>query len=244
MCLLTNFDEVITMKIIKKYWIYVLLILVLAIIRVLPYSIGNASVDEAINEIAIGGIASVVVALFIQVSDDRKFERKNRMIAARMMYSLIKEVFVYMDRFPIVLCFPIPKARNMTRLFLEWNEAYCDKVLSDNKFVGISKEDYFEMKKNIVMRADEILNSEYWYLAEGILSVEDIEFVKKLRNHFSSFDILFVYGINIENVRTFNKQLIKIFDERKDFEQIKDWAQGYDHRFVDNLNPKIFMREI
>lgn len=66
MCLLTNFDEVITMKIIKKYWIYVLLILVLAIIRVLPYSIGNASVDEAINEIAIGGIASVVVALLFK----------------------------------------------------------------------------------------------------------------------------------------------------------------------------------
>lgn len=63
------------MKKCKEYWIYIVLCLVCIAVRVLPLSIG-AEYDEAINDIAIGGFASTLVAWIIKVNDNVANEKE------------------------------------------------------------------------------------------------------------------------------------------------------------------------
>ena len=69
------------MKKCKEYWIYVVLCVAFIAIRVIPLSIG-AEYDEAINDIAIGGFASALVALIIKISDDRANKKRKNALGA------------------------------------------------------------------------------------------------------------------------------------------------------------------
>lgn len=77
-------------KFFEKYkpddWLYVVIMLVFAVIRFVSISCGYSDVDEALNDLAVGAIASTIVAWLIDIADCRKknadFARKERMVFA------------------------------------------------------------------------------------------------------------------------------------------------------------------
>ena len=69
-----------------EYGDYIVIILILAIIRFVPISLGSSEFNDAINDLAVGGCASALVALLLDAADCRKKNRelheKQRMIFA------------------------------------------------------------------------------------------------------------------------------------------------------------------
>lgn len=78
------------MKKCKDYWIYIVLCVVFIAIRVVPLSIGT-EYDEAINDIAIGGFASTLVALIIKINDDRANKKRKNALGCRALYDFISQ---------------------------------------------------------------------------------------------------------------------------------------------------------
>lgn len=79
------------MKKCKEYWIYVVLCVAFIAIRVIPLSIG-AEYDRAINDIAIGGFASALVALIIKISDDRANKKEKMPLDAEHYMAFITQL--------------------------------------------------------------------------------------------------------------------------------------------------------
>lgn len=80
----------------KKYkpndGLYMIIILVFAIIRCVPISCGSASLDDAFNDLAVGAIASTIVAWLIDIADCKKknqdLEEKERMVFSDYCYAI------------------------------------------------------------------------------------------------------------------------------------------------------------
>lgn len=230
-------------KILKKYWLYFALLVVTAIVRISPASIGTHW-DEAINDIAIGMFASVMVALFIQIKDDCSAERKNKIIANRLFYPLLKSVFEYMDLFPFASCYHDLQKRNEIKTFPEWNEYYLQRTKEDSEFEGISKEDLTSYIDKVKKQADELLSNQAWYLAEGVFSVADIEFVKAISTIFSTFNLFLITSNYHNGIKQQNDNLIEALSKRPELSKIKTVAHGYDYRLVKYLDDNIWKQEI
>ena len=67
-------------------FVYVLIIIILAIVRFVPLSLGSSEFDDAINDLAVGGCASALVAWLIDVANcskkNKELHEKKRMIFA------------------------------------------------------------------------------------------------------------------------------------------------------------------
>ena len=67
-------------------WIYIVITIICAIIRCVPISCGSASLDDAFNDLAVGAIASTVVAWLIDFANcgrkNQELTEKERMVFA------------------------------------------------------------------------------------------------------------------------------------------------------------------
>ena len=63
--------------ILKMYWIYIVIMFVSVLVRAIPFSSGNLSLDGTINDIAIGAFASTLVAWLIYLQDQSQIKKKN-----------------------------------------------------------------------------------------------------------------------------------------------------------------------
>lgn len=75
---------------IEKYksddFMYILILVVLALVRFIPFSLGSADLDDAINDLAVGGSASALVAWLIDAAScskkNKELKEKQRMVFA------------------------------------------------------------------------------------------------------------------------------------------------------------------
>lgn len=227
----------------KLYWLYLALLVLFALVRMSPYSVGTHW-DEAINDIAIGGFASVLVALFLQIKDDYKTNRKNSIIANRLFYPLISSVFEYMDLFPFASCFHDVMKRNDVKTFSYWNEYFCDNAISSGIFDENTKEEMLERIDAVKKNAEEILSNQAWYLAEGVFTVSEIEFVKAIRDNFSLYSLWMIGEGNFAGIKRQNDELLKTLCKRKEFSKLEDIPHGYDYKLVHYLDNTIWKKEI
>ena len=83
-------------------WLYLIIIICFAIVRFLPFSMGTSNLDDAINDLAIGGSASALVALFVDIKDcskkNRDLHEKQRMIFAEYCGAINDLVYLIVNR--------------------------------------------------------------------------------------------------------------------------------------------------
>lgn len=67
-------------------WVYILIIIILAIVRFVPISLGSSELNDAMNDLAVGGCASALVAWLIDTATcskkNKELHEKQRMIFA------------------------------------------------------------------------------------------------------------------------------------------------------------------
>lgn len=193
------------MKKCKEYWIYVVLCVAFIAIRVIPLSI-DAEYDEAINDIAIGGFASALVALIIKISDDRANKKRKHALGCRALYGLYNSIAEYMDTFVRCICIQsriVSKAKNNT--FVKWNE----ELSRDLKEVDdTTYEVLCNSMDNLERHANKIISQQDWYVSEGILDVNIIESIEILANIFPLKESLLKGTAGINNLQIMNNELI------------------------------------
>lgn len=193
------------MKKCKDYWIYIVLCVVFIAIRVVPLSIGT-EYDEAINDIAIGGFASTLVALIIKINDDRANKKRKNALGCRALFELYKSIAEYMDTFVRCICIQsriVSKEKNNT--FVKWNE---ELSLDLKEVDDVTYEALCNFMDNLERHANKILSQQDWYVSEGILDVNIIETIGKLANVFLMKEILLKGTAGINNLQIMNNELI------------------------------------
>lgn len=130
----TNFYE----KYKPESWVYIAIMVIFAVIRFVPFSSGSLNFDEALNDLAVGCVASAEVAWLIEIAACRK-KNKERIEKECMVFSeyigSIKELCYFISRRTINIA---PTADK--RSFKQWLF-----ILSD--LSGYKSEVAFESRK-------------------------------------------------------------------------------------------------
>lgn len=99
-------------------WLYISIIVLFSIIRFIPVSSGNANFDDAVNDLAVGCVASTVVAWLIEIANcsnkNKERKEKERMVFAEYISSVI-DLCYFVSRRTIMIA---PNANE--RSFKQW----------------------------------------------------------------------------------------------------------------------------
>ena len=163
-------------------WIYIVIIIFFAIVRFVPISFGSSDLDDAINDLAVGGSASAFVAWLIDAANcskkNKELQEKQRMIYAEYCGAIIDLV-----NFVVRRCEKFSKDTDMLDVKL-WLSKLSDKT---NYPEGISpaitmSRAYFHVgtyTRNI-KNALQLLRQQYCMLVES-----DIVDTDDLRQHIA-----------------------------------------------------------
>lgn len=175
-------------KNICKYYMYVIGCLISIIIRVVPISVGDYW-NEVWNDIAIGCFCSLLVALLIQVSVDKRQNIINRKIACNIFEDLYRYIFNYI-KLPVTIAVYKKDDQcinDAKKTFSEWCDIANARLLSEPEF---SKRmyDYYETQINNIHEALQRIDTNYnWMLHEEILEENEIDFFNSIKSLFNTY---------------------------------------------------------
>lgn len=231
------------MKKCKEYWIYIVLCLVCIAVRVFPLSIG-AEYDEAINDIAIGGFASTLVAWIIKVNDNVANEKRNRALGCRALYGLYKSIAEYMDAFVRCMCIQSGTvSKTKINTFVKWNEELSREL---NEVDDVTYEVLCNFMDIIESDTNKIISQQDWYVSEGILDVNIIETIGKLANIFLMKENLLKGTAGINNLQIMNNELISCLQDSKELSLGKfvTTDYGFSNRMESHINSDVLKIEV
>lgn len=162
----------------NDYWIYYVIMFLCVFIRWIPISSGSANVDDVINDIVIGGFSSTLVALLIARHDNKRVEREKQRLCNRITESFYSELFQYFALMEVLFFDDGLSCLNCFKALKE------DNFVDENWAAELSQWAYLnlvEMQNRIAGKADEILEQEFDLINEKIISVADIDSIRKLR---------------------------------------------------------------
>ncbi|PKM65455.1 MAG: hypothetical protein CVU95_15460 [Firmicutes bacterium HGW-Firmicutes-2] len=225
----------------KKYGIYFLILIACIIIRIIPLSSGSNALDSVLNEIAIGGIASTVVALLIFYQEQKNSTRKKKIYRIIILQPFYRSMIRYMEQFCYKSAFMPKELRSTRKNFQEWSDYYCNKCgeVADNKtdgFYPISASEMLESVKPIFLEAENIQLNKVWLLKEDILSEEDLQTISKLNNIVYQYNLLCCTDDLLpHNVRIVNDEFVKKLSGISGFEKLLNFKFSYDVRLSNSV---------
>lgn len=178
------------MKYIRKYLHYSIMLMIFAGIRISPYSLGSAVLDNSINDIAIGAFASVLVALLIAIRDDWIREQDNTIILIRLLFPFYSALARYIQLYCVLCGLVEADLKNKIGTFKEWYEKY-------SELVGSGKNDYSDkasIKEHIDMirrTSEAIEESQIILLKLEIVEKEVIDEIRTISNKLFLLDFMY-----------------------------------------------------
>lgn len=89
-------------------WVYVVMIAILAVIRFVPISLGSTELDDAVNDLAVGGCASALVAWLIDAANcskkNKELRQKERMVFAEYCSAINDLIYFVVGRCQNFIC--------------------------------------------------------------------------------------------------------------------------------------------
>lgn len=228
-------------NIIRKYKIYIILSFVFVLIRVMPYSIGDIW-DEAINDIAIGGFASALVAFIIKIDDDITLEKRNSAMGCRALYPLYVAIAEYMDTLVRCLCIQ-DKSQSKTNIYTleSWNSIIEESRI---KFDSVSMETIIFYIDQLEKQAKNIIYKQDWFVAEKILDVNIINTIKNISTIYAMRDILLTGDQGTNNLLSYNQKLIDCLKNDPETEKFVYAKYGFTDRVVNIINSKVMIVDL
>lgn len=224
----------------KQYWIYIIIMLISAFVRGIPLSSGNPSLDDTMNDIAIGAFASTLVAWLIDCQMQRKNKRKNEILRAMILIPFVEAVVYYMEQFCFRSAFMPPEKRSVMGTFLEWTEEYyqrCKHAGQDENFLPLSPDEIIEIVESVDEHANEILRNEIWLCKENIMTRGDIDNIKKINSTLYQYHLLCHSGKYLaDNIRNVNESLAKILLQIRELAPMIQVQYSYDCRLSRHIN--------
>lgn len=163
----------------KTYGIYITIILVSILIRVISFLLGNHSLDETINDIAIGAFSSTVVAWLILLEDKKRTKKRNEELCVYTLSPFFHALMNYMQSYCNFLTLPDREKWDETHTFFEWSNLYFSKLVSsleeDNisDFHGMNPESLVASIQHISQECERVAEKSAWLRKEEILKEEE-----------------------------------------------------------------------
>lgn len=226
--------------VVKKNRVYICILLVCILIRLSPWSIGNSNYDEVLNDIAIGAIASTVVAWLINWRAMVIQERKNRVLAKIVLLSFAHSLTHYMDRFCFKCAFMSKERRSEKKKFNDWLDEYYKRSTNEKDPIDppFLDEEYKQLVDSIYNQANLIIEKEIWLITEEIFRITDIDELKKIRL-FASGTSFLVRNISAKNIYSHGKALSEILETSETYKQLLEIQYSCDFR----LNSALIKQE-
>ena len=162
-------------------WLYISIIVIFSIIRFIPVSSGSANFDDAVNDLAVGCVASTVVAWLIEIANcsnkNKERKEKERMVFAEYISSVI-DLCYFVSRRTIMI------AHNANRRsFKQWIFILADLQSYGIKDVSESrKRNYQYISARVKKIKDTLVALQYQYT---LLVQSDIVDTDDFRQHLN-----------------------------------------------------------
>lgn len=202
----------------KTYWVYIIIMLISALVRGVPVSSGNSSLDEALNDIAIGAFASALVAWLILVQDQNRMKKHNQELCEYTMSPFLEALITYMQNFCRAIAIENKDMRNQTHTFPEWSGLYFLQ-LSENlespvqRFHGMDADFLRASLNRITEKSKQILDNAVWFQKEGVLKREECDLIYKIGALCEASKIFTLNKQSTLSINTINQELSKLIQE-------------------------------
>ena len=203
----------------KQYWIYIIIMLVSALVRGIPVSSGNASLDEALNDIAIGAFASTLVAWLILVQDQNRMKKHNQELCEYTVSPFLEALVEYMQFFCRVIALENKDMRSQTHTFPEWSSLYFSRLPDKLNFPVSNRlekmdTDFLQASLDRISKeGKKILDNATWLQKEGVLKKEECALIDKIRSYCEVSKIFTVNKQSILSINKINQELSNLIQE-------------------------------
>lgn len=196
--------------ILKMYWIYIVIMFVSVLVRAIPFSSGNLSLDGTINDIAIGAFASTLVAWLIYLQDQSQIKKKNEKLRKYEIKPFFESLMNYLQSFCNFVSLYDDRLKDSKKTFLEWNNLYFtqivelqDKPASNLKPMNIKflSSIVGQIKKN----SRDIVNDSIWLQKEGILSKSECDLIEDIGFYCRALELFMNGNTNEHAVKILNE---------------------------------------
>lgn len=215
-----------------EYFTYIVIIAIFAIVRFVPFSLGSADLNDALNDLAVGATASALVAWMLDAADcskkNKEFYKKQDLILNEYKSSVSDLRFFIARR-----CMFLTKTPMEERTFAQWLFMYTDI----SSYEGIDdpekrlKEQYETLSKRIKYVYDAlcVLKQQYFVLvSEDFVDTGDF---KQHIDYQSNLCLdIFDYIAN-EDYSTANDIIKEMVKKHDDFFE-KDYEEKYNGKTV------------
>lgn len=180
------------------------------LVRAIPFSSGNLSLDGTINDIAIGAFASTLVAWLIYLQDQSQIKKKNEKLRKYEVKPVFEALMNYMQSFCNFVSLYDDQLKDSMKTFLEWNDLYFtqivepqDKPASNLQPMNIK---FFssivgQIKKNSL----DIVNDSIWLQKEGILSKSECDLIEDVGFYCGALELFMNRNANEHAVKILNE---------------------------------------
>ena len=198
--------------ILKIYWIYIVIMLVSTLVRAIPFSSGNLSLDGTINDIAIGAFASTLVAWLIYLQDQSQIKKKNEKLRKYEVKPVFEALMNYMQSLCNFVSLYDDQLKDSEKTFLEWNYSCFTRVveLQDNPASNVQQMNIKflssivgQIKKNSL----DIVNDSIWLQKEGILSKSECDLIEDIGFYCGTLELFMNGNTNEYGVKILNEGL-------------------------------------
>ena len=202
----------------KQDGIYIIIMLISAFVRGIPLSSGNSGLDETLNDIAIGALASTLVAWLILIQDQNRMKKHNQELCEYTMSPFLEALITYMQNYCRAIAIENKDMRSQTHTFLEWSSLYFLQ-LSDNlespeqRFYGMDA-DFLQASLNrITEESKQILDNAVWFQKEGVLKKEECDLIYKIGALCEALKIFTVDKQSTLSINTINQELSNLIQQ-------------------------------
>lgn len=190
------------------------------LVRAIPFSSGNLSLDGTINDIAIGAFASTLVAWLVFVHDQKQMKNRNRELFEYTVSPLLEALVNYMQNFCRSVAIEDTGMRNETHTFSEWSSIYFSRLSKaidspTGRFRGMDKDFLKESLDRICVASKRILSNEIWFQKEEVMEKEECDLIYEIETLCESAKLFTIDDQATMNVNKINQELCKIIQQSK-----------------------------
>jgi len=206
--------------ILKMYCIYIVIMFVSVLVRAIPFSSGNLSLDGTINDIAIGAFASTLVAWLVFVHDQKQMKNRNRELCEYTISPLLEALINYMQNFCRSVAIEDVGMRSETHTFSEWSSLYFSRLSKSTDsptggFHGMDKDFLKASLDRICVASKRILSNEIWFQKEEVMEKEECDLIYEIETLCESANLFTINDQATMNVNMINQELCKIIQQSK-----------------------------
>lgn len=226
-------------KQLKPHVIYISVVIMLGLIRISSTTTGSISLDNAINDIAIGGLSSVIVAWIIFIDNCRRTKKRNNRFKLQCFLPFAHALAAYMQEICCCCTLYDLSNRHLQKTFSEWDECYFVKhtQYDTTNFIPLTRERATELVLSIVAHEKLISQSQIWIRNEGIMTLSEIQNIAYISATLSNFllDSDSTEPLSNNTIHLCHKFLLDILSSQPEWTRLTTTPYSWDSHLQDKL---------